>query len=134
MGKTMQRLSAVSTVFLACFASSAAMAAPLELYGRSVVVNWTETRSVTYPEQPFAPNVTVPLTYVLHVTGDGRTVRTLSSPAFVVPTRRAARHAKPVVDSVRFEGNTIVASSPADGVSHRIEIALDNNFDHCLAR
>lgn len=138
-------MRSVSSAILFCVAvfwPSMAGAAPQGLFGKSVTVTWTETRSQRGAgETAFRP-VSLPFTYTVYVSSEGRPFKRLTS---VSSTRRATGSVDQVglgapgtgggAGTLQFVGNTIVAnSSSPGGFGRRIEINADGGFGSCSAR
>ena len=128
--------------FGAVFWSSMACAAPQGLYGKSVTVSWTETRSQRDAGQAAFRPVSLPFTYTVYVSSEGRPFKRLTS---VSASRRATgsldrvgmagQRADGSAGAMQFVGNTIVAStSSSGGYGRRIEINLDGGFGSCSAK
>jgi hypothetical protein len=132
-----------SAIFLvAVFWTSMACAAPQGLYGKSVTVSWTETRSQREPGQTAFRPVSLPFTYTVYVSSEGRPFKRLTS---ISSTRRATGSLDRVgtgesrpdggTGAMQFVGNTIVASAGSPGgFGRRIQISLDGGFASCSAQ
>jgi hypothetical protein len=117
-----------------------AFAAPRALYGKHVIVNWTETRSQREAgETAFRP-VSLPFTLTFYVGNEGHVFKRIFS---VGSTGKASGSQdrvgnKPSGDvsasAASFSGNALTATSSFGGAARRMQITFDNNFSSCSAQ
>ena len=131
-----------STIFfVAVFWSPMACAAPQGLYGKSVIVSWTETRSQRDAGEANFKPVSLPFTYTVYVSSEGRPFKRLTS---VSASRRATGSQDKVgmggrgpegSGAMQFVGNSIVATTgQVGGFGRRIQVTLDGGFGSCSAQ
>ena len=135
----MRHMPAAVLATLSILSASAAQAAPAGLYGKTVKVEWTETRSQREAgETAFGPK-SFPFTYTVYVSTEGQLFRrifTISSTRKKSGTRDAVG-ASGKTDAgssqVSFQGNTLVAASSSGGIGRRIRVSFDASFSSCTA-
>ena len=121
-------------------ATAALAAPPRALYGKHVVVTWTETRSQRDAgEAAFRP-VSIPYTLTFYVGNEGHVFKRI----FAMAASRKASGSqdwvgnKPGGDvsaaSVTFSGNSLTATSSFGGAARRMQITFDGNFSGCSAQ
>jgi hypothetical protein len=132
-------LVVVSSSLALVAAADAASAAPRQLYGKSVTVSWSETRSQRrVGEQAFRP-VTVSLQRNIYVSSAGRVFsRTHAS------TRRGSGSAESIgtggtnfsggARNVQFQGNSLIMTAGFTGAARRVQINFDSGFQSCSAQ
>ncbi len=119
----------------------AAQAAPSQLYGKSVTVKWSETRSqrAVGQETAFHP-VSLPFTMTVYVGTEGHIFRRLFA---VTPNGRRSGAKDRVGASgssangsfaVQFQGNTMVASGSNGGFGLHVQATFDSGFSSCTAQ
>ena len=135
------RIFSSAVLFVAVFSSSMAVAAPKGLYGKSVTVSWTETRSQRHAGQTAFRPVSLPFTYTVYVSSEGRPFKRLTS----VSANRRATGTKDRVGwrdrgpkqfgrhAVRRQQDRFEHGS-SGGYGRRIEINLDSGFRSCSAK
>jgi hypothetical protein len=124
--------------------AGAASAAPRQLYGKSVTVSWTETRSQRRAGEggPFRP-VSVNLQRSVYISTAGRLFARTSSTANV-GRRSLSGSAESVGTSganfsggarnVQFQGNSIVMLAGFTAGARRVVINFDSSFQSCNAQ
>jgi hypothetical protein len=116
-----------------------AAAAPAGLYGKSVIVTWSETRSQRDPGmQAFRP-VSIPVEFTVYVSEQGRIFRRITS-----TSQRGRRGSKDKVGAsgsaafgayaVQFPGSSMVANLSSGGYGSRIQVDFAPGFASCTAR
>jgi hypothetical protein len=126
-------------VLAAAVLSTSATAAPSGLYGKSVTVSWTESRSQRdVGEQAFKP-VSIPFTLIVYVSSEGRPFHRITS-----TSPRGATGSKERVSgsgassqgafSLQFQGNTLVSSRSNGGYGLHIQVSFDSGFTSCTAQ
>jgi len=135
------RALAASLLIVAAIGSSTAQAAPTELYGKSVVVNWSESRSqrAVGMEPAFHP-VSLPFTLTVYVSSQGnifRRVFSVSSNGRASGSQDRTGAAKTGANggySVQFSGKTMVVSGANGGFANRITATFDSGLTSCTAQ
>jgi hypothetical protein len=122
-------------------APCAAAAAPSQLYGKSVTVNWSETRSQrAVGQEPAFHPVSIPFTLTVYVSSEGHIFRRLSS---ITPNGRQSGAKDRVGESssganssfaAQFRGNAMVASGSNGGFGLHVEVTFDSSFGGCTAQ
>src|SRR5204863_5065218 len=106
-----------------------AAAAPRELYGKSIAVNWTETRSQRdVGETAFRP-VSIPFTFTAYVGTEGHVFRRIFA---VAASRRASGGEDRVGKSggdgavaASFSGHTLTSTTTFGGAARRMQVTFD---------
>ena len=133
----MQKMSLL--LIAVTFVPLAAQAAPQGLYGKTVKVTWTETRSQRNPGETSFHPVGLPFTFEVYVSGQGNLFKRLTSVASTgrqigSKDRAGTGGSGPNgAGQVSFQGNTMVSTSSSGGLGRRIRIVLDNSFSSCSA-
>ena len=129
----MRRQLLLGIATLATLTPAAAGAAPSQLYGKSIIVSWTEVREQrllgesNFRQQAFAGALTV------YVSSKGTLFnrRTNTNPA------GASGHVDQVGNDGRttigFQGRTLVAVRATNGGARRIVVTFDGAFTSCTA-
>jgi hypothetical protein len=114
-----------------------AMAAPRALYGKSVKVSWTETRSQRNPGETAFHPVGLPFVLTFYVGTEGHVFKRL----FSVGSTGKARGSQDKVGgggngggASSFSGNTLTVTSAFGGAARRMQITFDGNFSGCTAQ
>ncbi len=136
----MRKTIIAATALVICL-PAAAVAAPKGLYGKSATVTWTESRSQRQAGETAFKPVSLPFTFIVYVSSEGRPFRRLIS---VASSRRAVgtkdkvgsggRAANGNAGSVQFQGNAIVVTTASEGLGRRIQINLDASYGSCTAQ
>lgn len=121
---------------LAAFGSSPVRAAPQVLYGKSVVISWTEQRMQRRQgEGEFRPATRIG-SFSVYFSSAGR----VFSRAKMTNPKRAASGSNDRVGetksrNVAFEGRTLMVTQSSDsGGARRIMVTFDDGFGSCTAR
>jgi hypothetical protein len=132
---------AMAFVVATGLAPCAAAAAPTQLYGRSVAVSWTETRSQrAVGQEPAFHPVSIPFTMTVYVSSEGHIFRRLSS---TTPNGRQSGAKDRVGTSgssgngsfvVQFQGNAMVAGGSNGGFGLHVQATFDSSFGSCTAQ
>jgi hypothetical protein len=121
-------------------ASSVALAAPSQLYGKSVIVSWQEDRVQTTDRDAQPTSVTASGQLSVYVSEAGRPFSrvTMSVTNRRGHTRTGNRDAVQGEGSARsfsFSGNTMSASMPRGNAgAMQISVTFDSGFQGCSAR
>lgn len=129
------------TTLLASFVlmSAAHAAAPQALYGKSVTVSWTETRSQRDSQAgPTFKPVGIPFTNTFYISSAGRVfVRTSArSPGGAGSNDKVGASGRGAEGSreVTFSGNRIVSSTAFQGAGRQVSISFDPSLSSCTAQ
>lgn len=132
------------TLFFTCLAMlmlpAGANAAPSGLYGKSVRVSWTETRSQrAVGQQPAFQPVSIPFTVTVYISTEGRPFQRITS-----TSPGGVRGGKEKVGAsgsgavggfaLQFQGNTMVLSRSNGGYGSRAQVTFDSGFSSCTAQ
>ena len=129
---------------LAMLASSGASAAPAQLYEKSVVISWSETREQTSSALPDsgARSVTRNGEFSVYISSAGRAFNRLTFSGASMGRRGQMRSGSSEqvggegsgrARSVSFSGRTMTAISPMQGGARRILVTFDTGFSGCSA-
>jgi hypothetical protein len=118
--------------------TSAASAAPPQLYGKSVVVSWTETRLQTTDVSESPTSRTASARLAVYVSDKGRAFSRVS---MTVDRRRGSRsgerdavQGEGSARSVSFSGNSMTVAAPrGDAGAMMIAVTFDAGFSGCSA-
>jgi hypothetical protein len=115
-----------------------ALAAPAQLYGKSVVVSWTENRMQTTDTSPVPQARTASAQLSVYVSDKGRAFSRISvsvnSPRGTRSGHRDAVQGEASARSVSFGGNSMTVSAPrGDAGALRIAVSFDAGFSGCSA-
>jgi hypothetical protein len=139
--KAIKKRLASSLVYMVCLAldqtaGTAASLAPSQLFGKSIVVSWSEARMQRTAGEEQFHSLNVVITESIYISTAGR--------PFV---RQAYAHAGVQLDhvgaggqsasgarAVRFEGRSIEMTNGRINGARRVEIDLDESFGSCTAR
>jgi hypothetical protein len=121
-----------AAALLALIASTAAAsAAPQSFYGKTLRVNWTETRSQRDAGETAYKPVSLPFTYTVYVSSKGQLFKRTTS---ISASRRATGQRDMVgmggsgpegAGRVSFQGNTMITTSSHGGLGRQIKITFD---------
>ena len=116
--------------------ASPALAAPQGLYGKTVTVTWTETRSQRQMGETTFKPVGLPFTFQLYLSSEGRPFKRLTS---VSSSGRRSGTKEGVGSganaSVSYQGNnTVIATNSSGGLGRRVQVTLDSGFSSCSAQ
>jgi hypothetical protein len=126
-------------------AAHAGSAPPKGLYGKSITVSWSETRSQRFVgEQTFRP-VGVNLQRSVYISSAGRVFARTSSNAATRSGRNALSGAAERVgtsgtnfsggaSNVQFQGNSMVMRGEFTGSARQVMVNFDNSFESCTAQ
>ena len=126
--------------FTAAYAGSAP---PKQLYGKSVTVSWTETRSQRFVgEQTFHP-LSVSLQRSVYISTAGRVFARTSAAAS--RGRKSVSGADEAVGTtganssggardIQFQGNSIIMTGSFTASARRVEVSMDSSFESCTAQ
>jgi hypothetical protein len=134
------RFVTMGFVVAAGLAPAVANAAPSQLYGKSVTVRWSETRSqrAVGQEAAFHP-VSLPFTMTVYIGTEGHIFRRIFA---VTPNGRqsgakdragASGSSANGSFAVQFQGNTMVASGSNGGFGLHVQVTFDSGFTGCTA-
>jgi len=127
-------------VLSSALASSAFAAAPKALYGKSVTVSWTETRSQRDSQAgPTFKPVGIPFSTVYYISTEGRlfkrnSARSPGGAGSVDSVGTSGGNAGGDSRNVSFSGNRIVSSVAFQGAARQTQISFDPSFSSCTAR
>ncbi len=135
------RLAAMGFVIVAALVPAAAAAAPPQLYGKSITVSWSETRSqrAVGQEQAFHP-VSIPFTMTVYISTEGHIFRRMFA---VTPNGRQSGAKDRVGDSrsganggfsVQFQGNSMISNASNGGFGLHVQVTFDSAFSSCTAQ
>jgi len=139
-------LCAVAFALPAFTAAHAGSAPPKQLYGKSVVVSWTETRSQRPVGEQNFRSVSVNLQRSVYVSTAGRVFsRTNASSSGSGARRRGVSGAAENVgtsganfgggaSNVQFQGNSIVMTGGFTASARRVTVNFDSGFESCTAQ
>ena len=114
-------------------------APPSGLYGKSVIVGWTETRSQRNPgDQAFRP-MSIPVELSIYVSEKGNIFRRIFSMATsgakgAKDRAGASGNGGSGAYAVQFQGNSMVANLTSGGYGSRIQVSFDAGFAGCTAQ
>jgi hypothetical protein len=119
--------------------TSSALAAPPQLYGKSVVVSWTENRMQTTDRSATPVSKTASGQLSVYVSDKGRAFSRVS---MTVERRRQmqsgqrdAAPGKASARSVSFHGNSMTVAAPrGDAGAMMISVTFDSGFSGCSAK
>jgi len=125
----------------ACAGDFKAIAAPAQLYGKSVVVTWTEERDQRVRGEEHVRNVGANGQFSVYLSGAGRPFSRMSY-SFSRPRGSAAYGSKDAVGgdssggnrSVVFQGNSMSVGMRMEGGAKRILVNFENGFQSCNAQ
>jgi hypothetical protein len=127
-----------AAILVLAMTTSGALAAPSQLYGKSVVVSWTENRMQTtdYSDTPVPKTASGRLS--VYISDKGRAFSRVSMS--VERRRRTQSGERDAVQgegsarSVNFHGNSMTVSAPrGDAGAMMIAVTLDSGFQGCSA-
>jgi len=135
------RAAAIAIVSAIALAPAAAIAAPAQLYDKSITVSWSESRSqrAVGLEPAFRP-VSIPSRFTVYVSTKGNIFKRIFS---MTPDGRqsGARDRAGASNSggggsvsVQFQGNAMIASASNGGYGMRIQVTFDSGFGSCTAQ
>jgi hypothetical protein len=119
--------------------TSGALAAPAQLYGKSVIVGWTENRLQTTGRDASPTGITASGQLSIYVSDKGRPFSRLN---ISVSNRRNQTRSRQIdavqgdgsVRAISFRGNSMTASMPrGDAGAMMISVAFDSGFGGCSA-
>ncbi len=140
----MKAAPAAALAIAAALGAGAAFAAPAQLYGKSVVVAWSETRERKVGAQTVASTFTRHGEFSAYVSSAGRVFNRLTFSAFVGSSRAYPRFQSASSDqinsegpgqarSVAFSGRTMTSVTMMDGGAQRILVTFADDFSSCSA-
>jgi len=112
-----------------------AAAAPGGLIGKSITINWNETRSQrdVGVESAFHP-VSIPFTFTVYFGTGGHVFKRVFAMAASGRTSGSEDKVGGGGAAVSFSGNTMVGTSSFGGAARRIQVTFDGNFSSCSAQ
>ena len=133
----MNRCIPAAALILAMTASGA-LAAPTQLYGKSVVVSWTENRMQTTDVSSVPTPMTASGQLSIYVSDKGRTFSRIS---MVVSGRRRTNSGQldrapgeASARSISFHANSMRAAAPVGNAGARlVSVTFDSGFQGCSA-
>jgi hypothetical protein len=134
------RDSAVGATITLAMTSSVALAAPSQLYGKSVIVGWSENRVQTTDRDAQPTSVTARAQLSVYISEKGRPFSRVSMSVTNQRgrTRSGNRDAVQGEGSARsfsFSGNTMTASMPRGNAgAMQVSVTFDSGFQGCSAR
>ena len=138
----MRRISLISLGFAGAVAlgGSVAQAAPSQLYGKSVVVSWTEEREQRVNGEATTRNVGRSGSFSVYLSSSGKPFSRMSY-AFS-GARGGLKHGKKdavggeggSARSVSFSGSTMTASMAMSGGARNVLVSFDGGFQSCSAQ
>ena len=125
-------------IFALTMTTSAAFAAPSQLYGKSVVVSWTENRMQTTDRSPVPQARTASGQLSVYVSDKGRAFSRISmsvhSPRGTRSGQRDAVQGEASARNVGFRGNSMTVTAPrGDAGALMIAVTFDAGFGGCSA-
>ena len=125
----------------ACAGNFNAIAAPAQLYGKSVVVTWFEERDQRVDGEEQIRNVGRNGQFSVYLSAAGRPFTRMNY-SFSRPRGRSASGSKDAVGgessggnrSVVFQGNTLSVGMTMGGGARRILVNFENGFQSCSAQ
>jgi hypothetical protein len=130
----------IAAAFLVLTATaSGASAAPAQLYGKSVIVSWTENRMQTTDVSPVPQSRSASGQLSVYVSDKGRAFSRVSmsvhSPRGTRSGNRDSVQGEASARSVGFSGNSMTVMAPrGDAGALRIAVTFDAGFSGCSAR
>src|SRR5579863_413591 len=129
---------AIPAIIALAMTSSGALAAPAQLYGKSVIVSWTENRIQTTDRDAAPTSVTGSGELSVYISAAGRPFSRVS---MSVTNRRGTRsgnrdavQGEGSARSFNFHGNTMSASMPRGNAgAMQISVTFDSGFQSCSA-
>lgn len=126
-------LFCVSTGALAALTPHAATAAPKQLFGKSIIVSWTEQREQRQGGWSEFRPVTISGKFSAYVSTQGQLFNRIS-----MTNRRGASGSRERVGSgshanISFQANSLIAIQASDGGARRIVVTFDPAFATCTA-
>src|SRR5690348_13063112 len=128
----------------AALSPGATVAAPQPLYGKSVVVTWSETRLRKAGAQPAASTFTRHGDFSVYVSSAGRVFNRLTYSGFTQAPRRYLNFQSASSDqvggqgssqrNVAFSGRTMTSITPMNGGAQRILVTFADDFSTCSAQ
>jgi len=125
----MNKLLGVTLVTLAV-SSIAAQAAPQSYYGKTLKVNWNETRSQRVQGEGVFKSQSVPISFTVYVSSKGQIFRRITSTSARGQSGSKDRVGASSADAqgagqVSFQGNTLILTSNNGGLGRRIRVTFD---------
>jgi len=119
--------------------SSGAFAAPAQLFGKSVIVSWTENRMQTTDTSPVPQSRSASAQLSVYVSDKGRAFSRVSisvhTPRGTKSGNRDAVQGEASARNVGFSGNSMTVTAPrGDAGALRIAVTFDAGFSGCSAR
>ena len=127
-------------VLALALATSGALAAPAQLYGKSVVVSWTENRMQTTDRSATPVSKTASARLSVYVSDKGRAFSRVSMTVDrgrrgSASGQRDAVQGEGSARSVNFSGNAMMVAAPrGDAGAMMIRVTFDSGFSGCSAR
>lgn len=118
--------------------SPAFAAAPSALFGKSVTVSWTETRSQREGQSGAFRQVGIPYSNIFYVSSAGRVFMRTSARGRGAggSNDKVGNGGNAAGDSreVKFSGNRIVSSTKFQGAARQVSISFDSSLSSCTAQ
>ena|ERR1700761_8804385 len=120
--------------------TSGALAAPAQLFGKSVVVSWTENRMQTTDRSATPVSKTASARLAVYVSDKGRAFSRVSMTVErgrrgTASGQRDAVQGEGSARSVNFSGNSMTVTAPrGDAGAMMIKVTFDSGFQGCSAR
>ena len=138
LGEAM-RLVAIGLVVAVVLTPAGVIAAPSQLYGKSVTVSWTDTRSQrAVGLQPAFQPIAIPLTLTVYISTEGHIFRRIVATGngrSGADDRVGASHSGPNGGfSVQFQGDSMIVNDLSGGFAHRIRVTFDGGVGNCTAQ
>jgi hypothetical protein len=127
-----------AAIIILAMTASGALAAPTQLYGKSVVVSWTENRMQTTDVSPVPQPRSATGQLSVYVSDKGRAFSRVSmsvnTPRGTRSGQRDAVQGEASARSVGFHGNSMTVSAPrGDAGAMMIAVTFDSGFQGCSA-
>jgi hypothetical protein len=133
MHRPLQHLSSLTASLLIAAGAGPASAAPAQLYGRSVIVTWTEEREQRFVGEEELRNVVGYGQFSVYLSSTGRPFSRMS---FSVRGRSGSRDAVGGESrrSVSLQGHDMKAVMPMAGGARLVSVTFDSGFQGCSAQ
>ena len=129
-----------AALFTLAMTTPGALAAPAQLYGKSVIVSWTESRMQTTDRSATPVSKTGSGQLSVYVSDKGRAFSRVSMTVERGRRGNASGHRDAVqgegsARSVNFRGNSMTVAAPrGDAGAMMIRVTFDSGFQGCSAR
>jgi hypothetical protein len=111
------------------------LAAPAQLYGKSIVVSWTEQRDQREPWQDFHRQVMRAGTFTIYISSAGRTFTRFdyAGGRNVIPSDQVGAGNAVIPRVINFQGRSLSVTMPLEGGARNIALTFDEGFGSCSA-